>query len=206
MQIYTRTGDKGTTKIIGGASLPKDDTQVEAYGTVDELNSLLGTVIASMGASTDSDEILKQLKEEFTTIQHYLFDCGNDLATPAQSDKYPYRLTKASIEWLEERIDTYAPIPKAVESFILPGGTYSAALIHQARTVARRCERRIVSLQARQVINDQVLVFINRLSDYFFATARLVNHQAQVEDILYERSGRVFHLDINKDDLTDLSD
>ena len=198
MQIYTRTGDKGTTRIIGGSSLYKDDLQVEAYGTVDELNSLLGTVIASMA------EDKADLKDEFIKIQHYLFDCGNDLATPTNSQEYKYRLEIETVEWLESRIDYYSPIPKEVESFILPGGTYLAALIHQARTVARRCERRIVSLQHRQPINDKVLIFINRLSDYFFATARLVNHLDGVEDILYERSGRVFHLDINKEDLDEL--
>lgn len=196
MQIYTRTGDRGLTKIIGGDTVSKDDIQVEAYGTVDELNSVLGIVIASMNSQSD-------LKEEFIMIQHYLFDCGNDLATPVNSDTYHYRTTKDATEWLESRIDEYSTIPPQVESFILPGGTPTAAFIHQARTVARRCERRIVTLQSKQPINQHVLTFINRLSDYFFATARLINHLSTVEDILYQRSGKVFHLDLTKDNLPD---
>ncbi|HJG47498.1 MAG TPA: ATP:cob(I)alamin adenosyltransferase, partial [Facklamia tabacinasalis] len=95
----------------------------------------------------------------------------------------------------------YAPIPPTVESFILPGGTQLAAQLHFARTVTRRAERRIVSLQQEQTINQHVLKFINRLSDYFFALARVANSQAGVEDVLYERSGRVFHTELTKKDI-----
>lgn len=192
MQIYTRTGDYGTTRIIGGKSVHKDSAQVEAYGTVDELNSLIGTIVAL-------EETPVEWKEELTLIQQYLFDCGNDLATPEQHDKYPYRTSEELVTWLESRIDEYAPIPPAVESFILPGGTQLASQLHLARTVARRAERRIVTLQHERSINVSVLKFINRLSDYFFALARVANAQAGVADVLYERSGRVFHTDLTKD-------
>lgn len=194
MQIYTRTGDHGTTRIIGGRSVHKDSQQVEAYGTVDELNSIIGMIVAL-------EETPNDMKEELMLIQQYLFDCGNDLATPEKHDKYPYRTNADLVTWLESRIDEYAPIPPTVESFILPGGTQLAAQLHFARTVTRRAERRIVSLQQEQTINQHVLKFINRLSDYFFALARVANSQAGVEDVLYERSGRVFHTELTKKDI-----
>lgn len=194
MQIYTRTGDHGTTRIIGGRSVHKDSQQVEAYGTVDELNSIIGMIVAL-------EETPNDMKEELMLIQQYLFDCGNDLATPEKHDKYPYRMNADLVTWLESRIDEYAPIPPTVESFILPGGTQLAAQLHFARTVTRRAERRIVSLQQEQTINQHVLKFINRLSDYFFALARVANTQAGVEDVLYERSGRVFHTELTKKDI-----
>ncbi len=194
MQIYTRTGDHGTTRIIGGRSVHKDSQQVEAYGTVDELNSIIGMIVAL-------EETPNDMKEELMLIQQYLFDCGNDLATPEKHEKYPYRTNADLVTWLESRIDEYATIPPTVESFILPGGTQLAAQLHFARTVTRRAERRIVSLQQEQTINQHVLKFINRLSDYFFALARVANSQAGVEDVLYERSGCVFHTELTKKDI-----
>ena len=192
MQIYTRTGDHGTTRIIGGRSVYKNSAQVEAYGTVDELNSLLGMLASH-------PDCWSELQAEIMGIQQLLFDCGNDLATPEHSAKYDYRLSGDHVTWLESRIDEYSPIPPAIESFILPGGSSLAALIHFARTVTRRAERCIVSLQQEQSINTACLKFVNRLSDYFFALARLANHHAGVEDVLYERSGKVFHNDLTKD-------
>lgn len=192
MQIYTRTGDKGYTKIVGGATLAKDADRVQAYGTVDELNSVVGLAASSLEANTE-------LKNELMQIQQYLFDCGNDLATP--HGKNPYRMSEKETLWLESRIDAYADVPPVVESFILPGGTPLASQLHFARTVARRAEREIVSFQWTNDMNEHVLKFVNRLSDYFFAIARVVNAQANVADVLYERSGRVFHTEIKKSDL-----
>ena len=192
MQIYTRTGDKGYTRIIGGMQVAKDSERVTAYGTVDELNSIVG-----MAAS--SDEATPALREELMTIQQYLFDCGNDLATP--HGKNPYRVHKELTLWLESRIDEYADVPPVVESFILPGGTKLASQLHFARTVARRAEREIVTFMWTNDMNEEVVRFVNRLSDYFFAVARVVNAEANVQDVLYERSGRVFHTEITKADL-----
>lgn len=194
MQIYTRTGDKGYTRIVGGIQLAKDEARVIAYGTVDELNSIVGII-------TSLDETKPQLRAELMQIQQYLFDCGNDLATP--HGKNPYRVTKDLTFWLESRIDAYADIPPVVESFILPGGTTLASTLHFARTVARRAEREIVTFQWTNDMNEEVLKFINRLSDYFFAIARVVNADAQIKDVLYERSGKVFHTEITKKDLKD---
>lgn len=194
MQIYTRTGDKGFTKIVGGIQLAKDADRVKAYGTVDELNSIVGMAISL-------DETTPALREELKTIQQYLFDCGNDLATP--HGKNPYRVSKELTLWLESRIDEYAQIPPVVESFILPGGSKLASQLHFARTVARRAEREIVTFQWTNEMNEEVLKFVNRLSDYFFALARVANSQAGITDVLYERSGKVFHTEITKADLPD---
>lgn len=194
MQLYTRTGDQGTTRIIGGKSVHKNSAQVEAYGTVDELNSILGMLAAH-------DDLWPELQTEIMEIQQYLFDCGNDLATPEASERYPFRLTSSHVTWLESRIDEYSDIPPAIESFILPGGSSLAALIHFARTVTRRAERCTVTLQQNQAINPASLKFLNRLSDYFFALARLANHRLGKIDVLYERSGKVFHNDLTKDQI-----
>jgi len=208
MQIYTRTGDQGTTKLIGGFEVPKDDPRIQAYGTIDELNSLVG-YIASL------PELAANFKDELIQIQHYLFDCGNDLATPtfkeigkisprtrnASDPLYPYVVKKEDIEWLEARIDSYSNIPPEIDYFILPGGTPESAQLHLARSVARRAEREIVAFQNQGQVNPFALKFINRLSDYFFALARVVNSQAGKEDIRYERSKKVFHNDLTKDDI-----
>lgn len=192
MQIYTGVGDKGQTKIVGNYTVSKDSKRVEAYGAMDELNSFVGK-------AASSKEIWPELAEELYQIQQYLFDCGNDLAT-SNTLKYPYRMNEEMVKWIEKSIDAYADEPDPVESFILPGGTSLAAEMHICRTVTRRVERRIVRFQKDEETNPFVLKFMNRLSDYFFAVARVVNHRAEVEDRLYERSGKVFHLDYKKEE------
>lgn len=184
MQLYTKTGDKGLTKLVGGQSIAKDAERVNAYGTIDELNSWIGYTISKMG---HDDE----LKKELLQLQHYLFDCGSDLSTPKGT--YPFKVDKTLVDWIEERIDTYAIIPPELETFILPGGNEIASMIHLARTIARRAERHIVGTMWTAEINDNVLVFVNRLSDYFFALARVINYKNSHPDIAYERGVKVFH-------------
>lgn len=212
MQIYTRVGDKGQTKINGNYTVYKDSARVEAYGTVDELNSFVGL-------AASSKEAWPELTRELQQIQQFLFDCGNDLAT-SNTDKYPYRMDLEPTKWLEGIIDDYATEPKPLESFILPGGTRLASDLHVCRTVTRRAERAVVSFhqyleKSKEIetfdtgrqeaeANPHVLMFINRLSDYFFAIARVANHRADVEDVLYDRSGKVFHLDVKKEDYGEL--
>ncbi len=214
MQLYTRVGDKGQTKINGNYTVSKDSTRVEAYGTVDELNSVVGL-------AASSPEAWPELKAELQQIQQFLFDSGNDLAT-SNTDKYPYRMDAEPIKWLESLIDAYADEPKPLESFILPGGTRLASELHVCRTMTRRAERTVVAYHQQYEKskeenkfetgrkeaepNSYVQMFINRLSDYFFAVARVANHRAEVEDVLYERSGKVFHLDVTKDDYGELED
>ncbi|MBF0779548.1 MULTISPECIES: cob(I)yrinic acid a,c-diamide adenosyltransferase [unclassified Granulicatella] len=192
MQLYTKTGDKGLTKLVGGQSVAKDSERVCAYGTLDELNSWVGYTISQMDKQDPiADELLQ--------LQHYLFDCGSDLSTP--HGVYPYKVDQSLVDWIEKRIDVYAEIPPALESFILQGGHPIASMIHVARTIARRAERHIVGTMWTTEINNQVLVFVNRLSDYFFALARVLNYQHGVKDIPYERSGKVFHNNITKTDV-----
>lgn len=192
MQIYTRTGDKGYTKIIGGIQLAKDSERIKAYGTIDELNSFVGYAITLI---KNNDYLINEL----TQIQQYLFDCGNDLATP--TGKGTYRVTSALTEWIEKSIDARQDIPREVESFILPGGSQAASILHICRTIARRAERDIVTFQWTNDMNEEVLIFVNRLSDYFFLVARVANENEGIEDVLYERSGNVFHIDLKKEDL-----
>lgn len=192
MQIYTRSGDKGTTKLIGGEEVRKDNVRVEAYGTIDELNSVVGL---TSSFAVDWPE----LKPELQQIQQFLFDCGNDFATP--EGKYPYRVTEEAVLWLESLIDIYAEQAPEVESFILPGGTALASQLHLARTVTRRAERTCVTFVNEEAHNPYALKFLNRLSDYFFAVARVANAKFDVADVLYERSGKVFHPEITKYDI-----
>ena len=212
MQLYTRVGDNGQTKINGNYTVNKDSVRVEAYGTVDELNSFVGL-------AASSEETWPGLREELQQIQQFLFDCGNDLAT-SNTNKYPYRMDSEPTKWLEQLIDGYANEPKPLESFILPGGTRLASELHVCRTITRRTERDIIAFnryleastekedfetkRKESEPNPYVQMFINRLSDYFFAVARVANHRAEVEDILYDRSGKVFHLDVTKEDYGEL--
>lgn len=184
MRLYTRTGDEGKTSVIGGR-LDKDHIRVEAYGTIDELNSFVGLAL------TELDQILfDDIYQELVKIQHELFDCGGDLATI--SSKYPYKSKEGIITFLEERIDDYIREAPELEKFILPGGTKAAAAIHVCRTITRRAERLVVQLQKIDEINPVVLKYLNRLSDYFFAISRVINHRNGIKDVEYERSALVF--------------
>ncbi len=185
MRIYTRTGDKGQTSIIGGR-VDKDDVRVEAYGTVDEANCFVGQAITQMDQT-----IFKDILDDLEKIQHELFDCGGDLANV--TEKRPLKLTNEAITYLETRIDEMIVEAPELERFILPGGSPAAATLHIARTITRRAERQIVTLMKQDsTVSEVPLQFINRLSDYFFAAARVVNFRLKVEDVQYIRSAAVF--------------
>lgn len=183
MRIYTKTGDKGMTRIIGGSKVSKDNIRIDAYGTLDELNSLIGYTITTLGAEPE-------IQAELEQIQQQLFDAGGDLAT--EEGKRAYKLTSEPVAWLEDRIDIYADEPPEIEKFILPRGTQAASLLHMARTVTRRAEREIVGMLKIASSNEEVLKYVNRLSDYFFAVARVVNYRAGEKDIFYKNSELVF--------------
>ncbi|MDQ0971913.1 cob(I)alamin adenosyltransferase [Neobacillus niacini] len=193
MRLYTRTGDKGKTSIIGGR-VDKDDIRVEAYGTVDEVNCFVGQVMTEL----DGD-VFKDVLTDLEKIQHELFDCGGDLANI--SDKIEYKLQNDAIDYLETKIDEYIQEAPELERFILPGGTKPAASIHIARTVTRRAERLVVSLmKTDEKTPELALKYLNRLSDYFFALARVVNFRLNVKDVEYVRSAKVFRDGKRKDD------
>ncbi|MFB3161754.1 cob(I)yrinic acid a,c-diamide adenosyltransferase [Neobacillus sp. 179-J 1A1 HS] len=193
MRLYTRTGDKGKTSIIGGR-VDKDDIRVEAYGTVDEVNCFVGQVMTELDG-----EVFKDVLTDLEKIQHELFDCGGDLANI--SDKIEYKLQNEAIDYLETKIDEYIQEAPELERFILPGGTKPAASIHIARTVTRRAERLVVSLmKTDEKTPELALKYLNRLSDYFFALARVVNFRLNVKDVEYVRSAKVFRDGKRKDD------
>ena len=177
MRIYTKTGDSGDTSLFDNTRVSKSDVRVDAYGEVDELNAHLGTVCAS---GVDAD-----LATEIETIQKELFAIGARLADPRA--RIAERVTKAAIqntdiERLERLIDTLEGEVPPLRRFILPGGSSCGALLHQARTVCRRVERRVVALGAAAV-DPLVIVYLNRLSDLLFVMARAVNHRAGVPEI-----------------------
>jgi len=171
MKIYTKTGDDGTTGLFAGGRVAKTHPRVEAYGTVDELNSVIGLARAHR-PSAQGDGWLTQ-------AQHDLFVLGADLATPqdAQAD-WVTRLDDAAVNWLEAAIDQMTAALPELKHFILPGGTLAAAQLHVARTICRRAERCAVALGQHEAIGDQVVIYLNRLSDFLFTLARWENHQA----------------------------
>ncbi|PLS15009.1 ATP:cob(I)alamin adenosyltransferase [Bacillus sp. M6-12] len=193
MRIYTRTGDQGKTSLIGGR-VDKDDIRVEAYGTVDEVNCFVGQALAELD-SRRFDDIISDLEK----IQHELFDCGGDLANV--SDKRPMKLSDEAVDYLEARIDELIKEAPELERFILPGGSKPSASVHIARTVTRRAERLVVALMKTDGSLPQVtLKFLNRLSDYFFALARVINFRLDVKDVEYIRSAKVFRDGKRKED------
>ncbi|MFD1064539.1 cob(I)yrinic acid a,c-diamide adenosyltransferase [Oceanobacillus locisalsi] len=186
MRLYTRTGDKGQTALIGGKT-SKDDVRVEAYGSIDEINSFVGWTISCLNQDGFEDII-----EDLVKIQHELFDCGTELSNVSKKER-PHQLTEEIITYLEERMDQLIDEAPDLERFILPGGSMAASALHVARTVTRRAERQMVTLyHGAEEINPIPLKYINRLSDYFFAAARVVNARLEVADVEYERSARVF--------------
>ncbi|HFI0171742.1 TPA: cob(I)yrinic acid a,c-diamide adenosyltransferase [Streptococcus suis] len=187
MRIYTGYGDSGKTRLYGGDRVSKTHERVEAYGTMDELCSLLGRIVAEMREYAELDD----LRLECEQIQQQLFDCGSDLATPRELR--PYKQEETTVNWLEERMDAYMHQPPQLEKFIIPGGHLIASSLHMARTLTRRLERRMVALmEIEEKVNPVGLVYINRLSDYFFVLARLVNFRLGVADTVYERSSKIF--------------
>lgn len=193
MKIYTRTGDKGTTSVIGGR-VDKDDIRVEAYGTVDEANGFVGQAMTQLDPAIFQD-VLADLEK----IQHELFDCGGDLANVMKNRQL--KLTMESVDYLEGKIDALTEEAPKLERFILPGGTPASASIHIARTVTRRAERMVVTLKkADPEVPETALRYLNRLSDYFFALARVINFRLNQSDVEYIRSAKVFREEKRKED------
>lgn len=173
-RIYTRGGDKGQTSLGSGERIFKSDTRVIAMGSVDEANSLLG--ICRLHATKEIDELLSR-------IQNDLFDVGADLCMPNLAEK-ALRISSTQVEWLEEKIDSLNQHLLPLNSFILPGGSPSAAYLHLARTVVRRAETDIVALNENFTLNLELVKYLNRLSDLLFVMARAVNHNG-LNDILW---------------------
>lgn len=180
-KVYTRTGDSGTTSLVGGTRVAKDSVRLEAYGTVDELNSWLGLIAVSPAVSLDDKALL-------AAVQNRLFDVGSMLATEGSSPWQPAPMSPSAVEDIEHAIDRLDSSLPAHNRFILPGGSADAARCNIARCVARRAERRILTL-AREVDVDPVLIrFVNRLSDYLFVLSRAININCGVDEIFWGKN------------------
>jgi cob(I)alamin adenosyltransferase len=187
-RVYTRTGDKGNTALVGGKRVPKDSPRIDAYGTIDELNSVIGLARAFNVEEFDDREAHRYLDEVLAKIQDELFDLGSELATPAEAAyEGMYRVGAAEVKRLEETIDRCQKDLAPLKSFILPGGGKVASFLHQCRTVCRRAERDILRLARTEEIGEGPLKYVNRLSDLFFVLARWIAKQAGEEEALWQR-------------------
>lgn len=184
MKIYTKTGDQGQTSLFSGDRVLKNHALINAYGTVDELNSLLGLVLTENLSSSMKDKLLE--------LQHQLFELGADLATPwsvQEKNSRVRRMQAPDIEALEKDMDAAELVLEPLKAFILPGGSKPAALLHMARTVARRAERELIpaAVSSPSEVNPMALIYLNRLSDWFFVMARLVNHESHCADTKWNK-------------------
>ena len=162
MRLYTKTGDDGTTGLIGGARAAKDDVQIDAYGTVDELNAQLGVLMAGGGLPAE-------LRPWIERVQNDLFDVGADLSVPPDDDRERLRVAESQTAWLEERCDEVNERLEPLRSFLLPGGSVAGAQLHVCRTICRRAERRALEVDGA---SPEVVRYLNRLSDLLFILAR----------------------------------
>lgn len=181
MKIYTKTGDQGETGLFGGPRVRKDDPRIEAFGDVDELNAALGVVRC--------EPIDQRLDALLQAIQNELFDLGAQLASPEPARMGVPHVTDGHIERLERAIDDYDSTLPPLRAFILPGGVRAAALLHSARAVCRRAERRVVCLAQRAEIGGEALIYLNRLSDLLFVLARAANQAAGQGDVPWQTRG-----------------
>ncbi|MEP1574961.1 cob(I)yrinic acid a,c-diamide adenosyltransferase [Roseibium album] len=180
-KIYTKTGDDGTTALGTGERRPKNDLRINAYGTVDETNAVVGLVrLHTSGSAPEVDLVLGR-------IQNDLFDLGADLATPETDQDLgyePLRITDSQVTALETAIDDLNSELTPLRSFVLPGGSGASAHLHLARTVSRRAERLMVELAPNEKINPAAIRYMNRLSDYFFVASRFLNEKGE-QDVLW---------------------
>jgi cob(I)alamin adenosyltransferase len=183
-KIYTRTGDEGETSLLGGLRVRKDDARIEAIGSVDEVNAAIGLVRAELGRSGVAPA---ELDEELGSIQHRLFDLGAELANGGSESPRVTAIRDADAGELEASIDQYEESLEPLCQFILPGGAPAAAQLHAARCVCRRCERRLVELAANEAVRSESLRYINRLSDWLFVAARVVNRVNRVPDVAWQQ-------------------
>lgn len=176
-RIYTKTGDHGETGLGDGSRVPKDHPRVTAYGSVDELNALLGVFLTHLTLESAIGELIR-------SVQNDLFDVGADLCLPEKEGETALRVRNEQAERLEKTIDQLNERLQPLRSFILPGGSPAAAWCHLARTVCRRAERDVVTLAAQEKVNPQVVIYLNRLSDLLFVLGRVCNNDGK-DDVLW---------------------
>ena len=177
MKIYTKTGDEGKTSLFDNSRVWKSDQRIMSYGAVDELNSSLGIAL--------SMELDPEIKEILIRLQNDLFIVGSDLANPDMSDK-KIRTTKEMIIFLEQKIDLIEPQLEPLTSFILPGGSLLASILHLSRTISRRAETHVIALSQNESINKDAAIYLNRLSDLMFILARAMNQRKNIPDVVWK--------------------
>ena len=177
MKIYTKTGDEGKTSLFDNSRVWKSDQRIMSYGAVDELNSSLGIAL--------SLELDPEIKDILIKLQNDLFIVGSDLANPNMSDE-KIRTTPEMITFLEQKIDLLEPQLEPLTSFILPGGTLLASILHLSRTISRRAETHVIALSQNEEINKDAAIYLNRLSDLMFILARATNHRKNISDIVWK--------------------
>ena len=177
MKIYTKTGDEGKTSLFDNSRVWKSDQRIMSYGAVDELNSSLGIAL--------SLELDHEIKDILIKLQNDLFIVGSDLANPDMSDQ-KIRTTNEMITFLEQKIDLLEPQLEPLTSFILPGGTLLASIMHLSRTIARRAETHVIALSQNEEINKDAAIYLNRLSDLMFIMARAINQRKNISDIVWK--------------------
>lgn len=183
MKVYTKGGDSGTTSLVGGKRIKKYGVRIEAYGTVDELNSCVGMLVAAIQSKmSDWEQFLK-------VVQNKLFNIGCYLATdnPENAETEPYGLRESDVECIEQAIDEIQAQLPALNNFVLPGGSSESALADMCRTTTRRAERRVVELAEETYISPKVIKYLNRLSDFFFVFARFNNVMRQIPENLWNK-------------------
>ncbi len=175
MKIYTKTGDAGTTGLFGGKRVAKDDLRIEAYGTVDELNSFIGLLNAAFQEATQNYFL--------TEVQKRLFTIGSNLASDPEKHLLTPDIQDEDIHLLENAMDTMDQLLEPLKNFILPGGDMVVAYAHVCRTICRRAERRVISLDRESSVDPKVIIYLNRLSDYFFVLARYISHSKSLPEV-----------------------
>jgi cob(I)alamin adenosyltransferase len=193
-RVYTRTGDRGETALVGGKRVPKDAARIEAYGTIDELNAVLGLARVFNEERLAEGEGHRWLDEVLRRLQNQLFDLGSELATPDEAAyEGMYRVGETEVKELERLIDECQKALAPLKSFVLPGGGRVGAFLHQARTVCRRAEREILRLSRVEPLSEWPLKYVNRLSDLLFVLSRWVAKRLGEREYLWER-GLAAHL------------
>jgi cob(I)alamin adenosyltransferase len=187
-KVYTRTGDNGETALVGGKRVPKDSARIEAYGTIDELNSIVGLARAFNEEKLSEGEAHRFLDLVLRQIQDELFDLGSELATPPDFfQEGMYRVGEREVKKIEQLIDECQKSLEPLKSFILPGGGKLGAYLHQCRTVCRRAEREILRLSRVEELSEWPVKYVNRLSDLFFVLSRWISKQTGEEEYLWQR-------------------
>jgi cob(I)alamin adenosyltransferase len=188
-RIYTKVGDKGQTLLATGEKVPKDSARIEAYGTIDELNSFLGLWRDTLAESGD---VFQDMIRQLGKIQNEMHDLGGELSTPLAALKLDRQqvVTTASAERLEHEMDAYNESLPPLANFVLPGGHRANSLAHVCRTICRRAERHVVALARTEAVRDEARVYLNRLSDWLFVAGRVVSQRLGRPEVLWHQAGK----------------